>query len=492
MHLDPKKNIFFTSLGLFLPSIFTYIFWFVIAKIDGSEAVGITSTIVSLVIIISTVFSLDLHVGMKRLLSKYHLERNELEYSNIFTSVLFFLTISSIFASVLLFYPVNLLEIIGIDTNYYWIIVVAIFLLSYHNLFVESFISSLRSKKFFIYILLGSILRFPVLLVLYYLLYNNEFPPVLSYYSLYFTVVIFSLIFYVRKINYALSRSAVIRLLRHLISISMASWIPNIINVCGFWMGVIIVYSLDGSQAGGQFYIAVGIFSVVLFIVSGISKVTHGFIQAIDEKNRLTFLSYCLKIALVLTIPLSTSILFFSTSYLGILGKEFEQSNINLTILMFGMPFVIVSELVYYYLYGLGHHRQVLILGLAGNLPRVIIYFFISSIDSSFAALSYFVGSVIQSVFSLNLKNSNIEIYELHKKIVIVIIPFILAIPLWLLDINYIVSTLTVIIGSIILYIRLGYLDSNDSSKLFHAMLPDKHASYMSNIFEKIILIIKK
>lgn len=480
-------------MGLFLPSIFTYIFWFVIAKIDGSDAVGITSTIVSLVIILSTIFSLDLHIGMKRLLAKYHLEQNELEYSNMFTSVLFFLTVSSIFASILLFYPVNLLEIIGIDINYYWIIVIAIFLLSYHNLFVESFISTLRSKNFFIYILLGSILRFPVLIILYYLSYYNEFSSVLSYYSLYITVVIFSLIFYVKKINFAISRSEVFRLLRNLISISTASWIPNIINVCGFWMGVIIVYTMDGSQAGGQFYIAVGIFSVILFIVSGISKVTHGFIQVIEEKNRLTFLSYCLKMALVLTIPLSTSILFFSTDYLGILGKEFELSHINLSILMLGMPFVIVSELVYYYLYGLGYHRQVLILGLVGNMPRVIIYFIISSIfDSTFAALSYFIGSVIQSTFSLKLKRPNIKVYDLEKKIMIIILPFVIATPLWLFEINYIFSTLIIIIGSFILYIRLNYLDYKDSTKICHAMLPDKHATYLSNIFQKIILIIRK
>lgn len=57
--MDPKKNVFFTSMGLFLPSIFTYIFWFIVAKINGPESVGITSTIVSFVIILTTIFSFD-------------------------------------------------------------------------------------------------------------------------------------------------------------------------------------------------------------------------------------------------------------------------------------------------------------------------------------------------------------------------------------------------------------------------------------------------
>jgi O-antigen/teichoic acid export membrane protein len=490
--VDPKKNVFFTSMGLFLPSIFTYIFWFIVAKINGPESVGIASTIVSFVIILSTIFSFDLHIGMKRLLAKYSVEQNENEYANIFTSVLLFLTISSSVASVLMFYPINTLEIIGIGSDYYWIIIVAIFLLSYHNLFIESFISSMRSKDFFTYIFLGSLLRFPFLAILY-ILDDNDLSTILSYYVLYFTVITFSMLFYIKKIKFKIPISIWIQTIRSLITISTSSWIPNIINVCGFWMGVIIVYSLDGSEAGGQFYIAVGIFSVVMFIVSGISKVTHGIIQTIQENNQPVYLSYSIKMALALTIPVSTSLLFFSSSYLGILGEEFERSQFNLSILMLGMPFVIISELVYYYLYGLGHHKQVLMLGLIGNIPRVMIYFLITFLfDSTFAALSYFVGSVTQSLFSFQLCNIKIQVLKIKKNIFIIFIPMVVAIPLWLLNLNFILSTVIILLGSVILYIRLDFLDKTDVSKILYAMLPSTKARHLSELFEKVILLIKK
>ncbi len=480
-------------MGLFLPAIFTYVFWFVIAKIDGPETVGIVSTIVSFVIILTTIFSFDLQLGMKRLLSKHHIEKNEKEYKNIFTSVFLFLTVTSILASVLIIYPINFLEMIGIDSNYYWIIVSAIFLLSYHNLFVESFITSMRSKDFFGIILLGSLLRFPVLVILYYVLYYKEFSAALSYYSLYFTVVALSLIQYVKKIDFNIPWSTLISTIRNLINTSINSWIPNIIYTSGFWMGIIIVFSLHGSQAGGQFYIAVGIFSVILFIVSGISKVTHGYIQSIKEKDRLFFLSYCIKIALILTIPLSTSILFFSSSYLGILGVEFKASQFNLSILMLGMPFVVLSEIIYYYLYGLGQHKKVLILGLIGNVPRVTIYFLISFLfDTTFVALSYLIGSVLQCIFSLRVVNPKIQIYEIRRKIMVTIIPFIIATPLWLFDVNFIVATVIILSASIVLYVRLDYFDRVDVSKILHAVLPNKRAEYFSKLFDKVIVFIRK
>lgn len=429
---------------------------------------------------------------MKRLLAKYNVERNENEYTNIFTSVSLFLIISSSVASVLMFYPINMLEIIGIDSNYYWIIVLAVFLLSYHNFFIESFISSMRSKDFFIYIFIGSLLRFPFLAILYIFDYK-DWSTVLSYYILYLTVVTLSILFYIRKIKFKIPISIWIPTIRSLVKISTSSWIPNIINVCGFWMGVIIVYSLDGSQAGGQFYMAVGIFSVVLFIVSGISKVTHGIIQTIEENNQLDYLSYSIKIALILTIPVSTSLLFFSSSYLGILGEEFEASQFNLSILMLGMPFVIISELVYYYLYGLGYHKEVLILGLIGNIPRVMIYFFITFLfDSTFAALSYFIGSVTQSLFSFRLGNIKIQVLEIKKSIFIIFIPMTFAIPLWLLNLNFILSTVFIILGSVILYIRLDFFDKTDISKILYAMLPSRKARQLSELFEKVILLIKK
>lgn len=238
---------------------------------------------------------------------------------------------------------------------------------------------------------------------------------------------------------------------------------------------------------------AVGIFSVVLFIVSGISKVTHGIIQTIEENNQLDYLSYSIKIALILTIPVSTSLLFFSSSYLGILGEEFEASQFNLSILMLGMPFVIISELVYYYLYGLGYHKEVLILGLIGNIPRVMIYFFITFLfDSTFAALSYFIGSVTQSLFSFRLGNIKIQVLEIKKSIFIIFIPMTFAIPLWLLNLNFILSTVFIILGSVILYIRLDFFDKTDISKILYAMLPSRKARQLSELFEKVILLIKK
>ena len=47
----------------------------------------------------------------------------------------------------------------------------------------------------------------------------------------------------------------------------------------------------------------------------------------------------------------------------------------TLTILMLALPISIISEIVFYFAYGRGDKKAVLYLGLAGNMPRVILYF---------------------------------------------------------------------------------------------------------------------
>ena len=102
-------------------------------------------------------------------------------------------------------------------------------------------------------------------------------------------------------------------------------------------------------------------------------------------------------------LPISMSIMFFSSDFLEIIGKDFTNSKVNLSILMLSVPFVIFSDLIYYFLYGLRYHKEVLLLRiLIGNIPRVILYFLITIvIGSDFAALGYFIRILIAiSVFS--------------------------------------------------------------------------------------------
>ena len=490
--MSTSKNVFFTSISLFVPSIFTYIFWFLVAKTNGSGSVGITSTIASLVIIFTTIFGMDLFFGMKPSMARFFKEEDKIKYTQVFLSIFLFLTLSSAVASIILLYPVNLLHLIGIGDQYYWLIVFAIFLFSYQNFFTELFISTMQAKEFFKFILIGSLLRFPVFGLALVLFNHKDLTTVFSYYILSFITVILSFLYTIRDLHFKDPIRNLLSDFFSILRISISSWIPNVINVCGFWLGIIIVFSLNGSQQGGRFYIAVGIFSVILFISSGISKVTHGVIQNVKKGDQIVYLSYSIKIALVFTLPISMSIMFFSSDFLEIIGKDFTNSKVNLSILMLSVPFVIFSDLIYYFLYGLRYHKEVLLLGLIGNIPRVLLYFLITIvIGSDFAALGYFIGSLLQSVFSLKLGKIKPSELDLKRKIVVCLVPLILSSVLWISHIHYILSTFIIILGSFIVYIRLDLFDKSDLHKVLYSTMPNKFAISFYKVFSNCIGVIR-
>ncbi len=468
-------------------------FWFLVAKVSGSGSVGLASTIVSLMMIITTISGMDLFIGMKRSLTKFYTEGDKSKYSGIFISVFTFLTLSASVASVALVYPINILDLIGIDDQYYWVVVVSIYLLSYHYLFTETFISIMNTKEFFKFILLGSLLRFPLFGISLVLLGQQDLSPIMAYYSMYAVTVALSSFYVVRKFTFKISSKQILSHLKSIASISTSSWIPNIINVSGFWLGVVIVFSINGAQDGGKFYISVGIFSVVLFIVTGISKVTHGVIQNIEKDKQLKFLSYSIKIAIVFTIPISASIMFFSSSFLVLLGTEFTSSSLNLSILMVSTPFVIVSELIYYYLYGLSFHREVLVLGLMGNVPRMFLYFLISLyINWEYASLGYFVGSVLQCIFSFPISRINHRLLDIREKVFVSSIPFAIGFLLWVANIPYYYSIAVIFLTSFGVYIRLGLFNDSDLHRIVYGIMPKYIGDIIYNILIKFVRIIQK
>src|SRR5919197_3337586 len=61
-----RKNIWYASISNIIPAIFTYLFWFVTAKLVGAEAIGVASSVAALIDIIATIAVVDMSLGMKR------------------------------------------------------------------------------------------------------------------------------------------------------------------------------------------------------------------------------------------------------------------------------------------------------------------------------------------------------------------------------------------------------------------------------------------
>jgi O-antigen/teichoic acid export membrane protein len=474
-----------------MPSIFTYVFWILIAKVTGPETVGIASSIASLVIIIATIDGLDMFLGMKRKLSIAISSRDIYRFKQILVSTLLIVSIVVTISSILIAIPsLRVLEIIGIQREYTWIIIAMIFAQSFQYILMEAIIAALKSKSLVIPFLLGSLARFPILFGIY-LLFNTTLTVA--------TIIAFSSLLFITTISFAISLFRFIHqsprwkperfllTVKDILAAGLSSWIPHTANVAGYWLGIIAVFSSEGAASGGKFYISLGIFTITLFVLTGITKVTHALIARIDKKvQQDTLLLHYMKIAFIFSLPFATPLLFFSADFLGLMGQDFRTAGQSLSIFIVSLPLLIISELIYYFVYGLGDHRSVLFLGLVGNVPRIVIYFILSPIlGINGAAVSFLIGSAAGLLASIKIRNAYKIPLEFRKYVTLTGIPMVLGALLWVLNMNFLISTIVIIIGSFLAYVRLFLFTTNELHEIVYAIMP-------SNLAERTYIIIEK
>jgi O-antigen/teichoic acid export membrane protein len=468
------------------------VFWFATARIVGAEALGVASSISSLVIIISTITVLDMSLGMKRSLGIAISAKNLGTFKQILTSTILFVSILVALSAFLVVVPnLKILEITGIDRQYLWIIVAMIITQPFLFILSETLIVASRSKDFLMPFLIASLIRFPILFGTFYIFKLPILGTIIAYSSTIFvTAACFA--FYSIKIFRGSHASATENMssnIKLVAKAGLSSWIPHTMNTLGAQLGILTVFSSGGASKGGEFYIAMGIFTVTLFILQAITKVMHSSVASMaKEVQQICFLSYYMKLAFISTIPITIPLLFFSYSFLGLMGKQFSSASGALSILIANIPMVIISEMIYYFEYGKGNQKAVLYLGLAGNIPRIILYFILSPlIGVNGAAFSYVVGSIVQLVLSVRLGNKQNLTIEYKKYAILTAIPFAIGSVLWVSNIHFLISSVVIILGSYVAYARIHMLSEREVRDIMYGALPKRISSNIFPIVSKII-----
>jgi O-antigen/teichoic acid export membrane protein len=489
---DVGKNIWHVTLWTILTSAFTYVFWFISAKFVGPSAIGVASYMGSLILIISTVDVLDISLGMKRSLGIAISKGDIGRFKQILTaSTLFVSLIVGITVFFILVPGLNLIHLLRINDNYSAIFIVMVIILPFQMIFTEALIAASRSRDLIKPIIIGSLARFPVFFSILYTLDDPVLGTILGYFSMwYITAGLYG--YYTFKIFRHSVKSAVEHLatdVKHVLEAGMASWVPHTMYMLGAQLGVVSVVTSAGESAGGKFYLAMGIYLVTTFIVMGITKVTHSSISNLTrEKEQTSFLLYSIRIAYLFTMPISVPIFFFSSKLLAIMGNEFSTSGPALSILVLSLPLAIVSEMVYFFMYGKAEHRIVLLLGLAGNAPRVVLYFILPiylGIDG--AALAYVIGSVCQVALSITFGKKYYLVMEFKKYILISVVPFVIGLPLYIFNIEFIAASLIIFFGALLVFIKLRLLAEDDIKNFSHIILPGRRADKVYTVLSAVI-----
>ncbi|MGI0015248.1 MAG: lipopolysaccharide biosynthesis protein, partial [Nitrososphaera sp.] len=348
------------------------------------------------------------------------------------------------------------------------------------QVFSEALIALMRSKDTVFPLLIGSIARIPVLFGIMAFFNESEIGVIVAYASMLVISTPLLAFYLVKSLRGKVEMNShnTFGSIRQLFNSSFAGWIPQIIRVLGSQLGVITIFAIGGALEAGRFYIPMSIFLVSLFIVTGINKVSHPLIAGLASmKDQKAYFIYITRVAFIFTMPITTPLIFFAGDFLALIGNEFRSSAPALVILMSSLPVVIVSEMVYYFAYGKGDNKSVLYLGLVGNIPRTLLYFVLVPIlGVNGAALAYAFGSVSQVVLSVKVARNYSLPMQYKEYILLTATPFAIGLPIWLFNINYILSSAIILIGSSLVYVKLGLFTNNELRNIIFAGLPQSLA----------------
>jgi O-antigen/teichoic acid export membrane protein len=192
-----------------------------------------------------------------------------------------------------------------------------------------------------------------------------------------------------------------------------------------------------------------------------------------------------MNLSLVVTVTISSPAIAYSDDILILFGSHYVVASMTLKILLLSvLPFtfnIAISTLVYSY----GNYRQVLALGLASSVPRIIFYFvFVPMYGNNGAALSFTLGSIIAFVVSLVVAKKIGMLMFWKKLLPIVTIPAGISFTTAYLMVSFILGIPIIIVFSLASFIALRILSKSDIN-YYLAILPTKIQKPLDKIVNK-------
>jgi O-antigen/teichoic acid export membrane protein len=464
-------------------------FWLIMTKIISPEIIGLSSTIVSFSAILAVIASFGVPNGIQRFLGRSFSEENLSEakrYVNV-SIVLVSIGISAC-TIVILAFKEWMYQYLHIDFN---LLVILIALTGSSTLFIllqYVVISTLKTKVLPTINIVSSVVR--VMLAAILLLAGWGALGVTIGYTLGFVVSSILLGIFLNLRLKSTKKSLVDsfnQTVRNIFSSSIANWIPSLVIAIGSQLGTVIVFGVQGSQQAGIYFIAltvvVGITGVA-FVLFNIALPVLSSMQ--DGRKRFTW--RVIRLTLVVAIPFSTSLFFYSKEVIQLIGQNYVAASFPMQILLLSMLPAAVAEGISVLVYAYGHYRHVLTIGLATNVPRTILYFLLIQLyGNPGAALSYTIGAVAGFAISIIVAKI-IDFQILWKDLgLILIIPTGIGFVMSYLGLNYIVGITITVALSYILFLKLQILTNSDIIDM-SGMLPDtasKAVLRISKIIER-------
>lgn len=442
-----------------------YVFWLILSKITTPEVIGTSSAVVSLSTIFTTVVIIGVPTGVQRFLGKSFSEQR-FEDTRVFVKAsLIMVSLPIVVCSIGILLAKDLIgNSFNIDLN---LIIISIILISssaISTLFRSIVIASLKTRILPIASIASTIVKITATIILISsgtgalgVTIGFTFAPIVAAIILAGSIILLTF----KKSTFK-REVGIIQACKSTIVASMASWIPGLISTVGAQLGLIVVLGANGAGQAGLYFIA---FSIVTGIATGtsvLSAIAYPALSAMTD-GRKRFAWRIIKMSLVISLPFSSSLVFYSKEVMGFFGSNYVQGSSTLEILLLSMLPTALMSGISILVYSYGMYKYVLTIGLATTIPRLIFYFALVSIyGGDGAALSYDIGSIVGSILCLIIaRNIGMKIFW-RELTVLLVTPLAIAFLLSSLRVNYILGIIVTLVISYLVFLRMNTLTRSD------------------------------
>ncbi len=366
--------------------LFGYIFWLIMSKITTPQVIGVSSTVVSLGAIFATVANIGIPIGVQRFLGKSFSER-KLSDAKVYVKTSLLLTAIGIVAcGALILITYNWIhDTFRIDFS---LIIVTISLIgstAITTLLRSIVIASLKTKTLPIIMILSAIAKIVLGVILILIgvgalgiAISFTFYPILSSILLTISIVMIFKSLPNDKAEVSFGES-----FKNILVSGGASWIPYVIHTAALYLGPLLVFGSIGASQAGVYFIAYSLFTAIAAFMSVLFTIAYPVLSAMQE-GRKKFAWRVTKMSLIMSLPLSYSVIFYSKQIMQLFGQDYAVGASSLQILLLSMLPIVVMTGINTLVNAYGNYRQVLAIGVATNIPTAILYLiFIPIYDNS-------------------------------------------------------------------------------------------------------------
>jgi O-antigen/teichoic acid export membrane protein len=466
-------NIIRGGFWLYLSSLVNnasgFLYWMIISAIAGPNTLGYTSATISFAILITGILGIGMTTGMQRFLGQAIGERNKEKLKTYFWSTTCTLFAIYIVAGAIFLTLGNQGIGLGGMSPQVMQLAAVVVILGFGGAFQALIVSTLRTEYSIIVAVVGNAIKLGV--GTYLVLAGwGWVGATIGYLGVSVTMIVIGFIYAVKVVNVAIVFS--LKAVKEVIKAGVVSWLPAIVVLIGRQLGVLSVFGFSGAVETGHYYVAFAIANLTLMVATSmISPMLPALSGMVDGRKRVSW--SILKVGLAVSMPISAVLLAYPWIPLSLLGSKYVVASDTLRLLILATAPIALTGTVTNLTYAYGHYKHVLEMGLAQNIPRLILYPILIPIYGGLgAAISYLAGSLI------GMSNAVLIAKKIKYKIpwkeagIIISIPLAIATLSWKLIPNqWIIGTAVIMVIAVAIYLKTGLITIKEIKGILKAII---------------------